>query len=700
MRTTTTQAPAAGNHLIVCGELTGAGTGADITVTMENTATTSFGPTVSGGPPQGIVVSSRGILTWGTTASTAYYLKWKGIFQVAGGGQVNCGTVGTPMPSSSTATFDCDVVGNTDTGVECLAGGTFKAYGTPPTATRTRLTADLAAAATVVTVESTSGWAVSDSLAFANTTTGNTGYEKKTILTVDSATQVTLTAGLTFAHLGTDSERLCEVGNLTRNIKFFGVSSSLAGYFFCNGATAVAVLHSCEFSNWGSSTSNERGINAETTGVTLTVTSSVVRDGATNCAGVVNSGGTAVLVIDKNVFYNIGSFFLLSVVGFGSVTENLGIGFSAASTLICNGTETFKDNWLNSIVSFSTTILTIGPNSATVNCTFDRTNFSGNRLHHVGTNSIVTFTDAKKYAGTLLNWKIWSAPVGQAGLLFSANSGVFEDFTIEGLNAFGCGGSNVSFSGQVYGTIKFLDCVMSNSSVGQYSSTERAIGFAGKCGLTLTFETCTFSVVTGVHTAHATDISFLTTNTDVVGVLRNCILSGTTPIGGLSGGSFSTPRSYMKAQKWGQVAGDHRSFFTQGHATRDTNIFNTASPSLRLVPVSASLKLDGSVRRVQCDSGVAPVVSVYVRKSVSTDASYQSITPANYNGNQPRLMVKRAIALGLTVDTVVDTMIAAVGTWEQLSGTLPTPTDDGAFEVYVDCDGTAGWVNIDDWTVA
>ena len=382
------------------------------------------------------------------------------------------------------------------------------------------------------------------------------------------------------------------------------------------------------------------------------------------------------------------------------MTENLGIGFSAASTLICNGTETFKDNWLNSIVSFSTTILTIGPNSATVNCTFDRTNFSGNRLHHVGTNSIVTFTDAKKYAGTLLNWKIWSAPVGQAGLLFSANSGVFEDFTIEGLNAFGCGGSNVSFSGQVYGTIKFLDCVMSNSSVGQYSSTERAIGFAGKCGLTLTFETCTFSVVTGVHTAHATDIAFLTTNTDVVGVLRNCILSGTTPIGGLSGGSFSTPRSYLKAQKWGQVAGDHRSFFTQGHATRDTNIFNTASPSLRLVPVSASLKLDGSVRRVQCDSGVAPVVSVYVRKSVSTDASYQSITPANYNGNQPRLMVKRAIALGLTVDTVVDTMIAAVGTWEQLSGTLPTPTDDGAFEVYVDCDGTAGWVNIDDWTVA
>ena len=701
MRTTTTQAPAAGNHLIVCGELTGAGTGADITVTMENTATTSFGPTVSGGPPQGIVVSSRAILTWGTAASTAYYLKWKGIFQVSGGGVVNVGTSGTPIPASSTATLDCDVVSNVDTGIECLSGGTWNAYGVPPTATRTRLTADVAAAGTVLTVESTTGWAVSDALVLANTTVNNSGHEKVTILTVDSATQVTLSVGCAFAHLGTNSERLCEVGNVTRNVKMFGVSSALAGYFTANGATAVAVLHGVEMYNWGASTSLKRGVNAATTGCTLTMTSSVMRDCATNSAGLVNASGTVTLSIDKNVWYIIGSFFLLSVVGFGSLTTNLGIGFSAASTLTCNGTETFKDNWLNSIVSFSTTILTIGPASNTVNCTFDRTNYSGNVLHHVGTNSIVTFADAKKYAGTLLNWKLWSAPISQAGLYFASALGAFEDFTIEGLNIFGAGSTNVSFGEACYGSIKFLDCVFSNSSVGQYTSSSRGIGFNGRVGITLVLESCTFSAVSGVHTAFVTaDIEFQATNADVLGILRNCSLAATTPIAGLSGGSFATPRSYMRAQKWGQTTGDHRSFFTQGHATRDTNIFNTASPSVRLVPVSASLKLGSSVRNVQCDSGVAPVVSVYVRKSAVGDASYQSITPANYNGNQPRLMVKRAIALGLTVDTVVDTMTAAVGTWEQLSGTLPTPTDDGAFEVYVDCDGTAGWINIDDWTVA
>ena len=137
-----------------------------------------------------------------------------------------------------------------------------------------------------------------------------------------------------------------------------------------------------------------------------------------------------------------------------------------------------------------------------------------------------------------------------------------------------------------------------------------------------------------------------------------------------------------------------------GKSTLDTNIFQTAAPSLRSVPSSASVKLFPAIQHVQCDSGVAPTVAVAVRKSISTDASYQGITPANYNGNEPRLIVKRAVALGLTVDTVVDTMTVAVGNWETLTGALPIPTDNGVYEVYVDCDGTAGWVNIDDWAVS
>src|SRR5881394_1563780 len=152
--TQTTQAPASGNHLVICGELTGAGTGNNITVTMDNTATTSFGPTVIGGPNQGIVVSKRGILTWGVVASTAYYLKWKGPFLVCGDGIVNCGTSGARMPSSSSAVFEMDSVTNLDTYVIVDKSGTFNCYGATKVGLTT-LTANAAAAATALTVGDT-----------------------------------------------------------------------------------------------------------------------------------------------------------------------------------------------------------------------------------------------------------------------------------------------------------------------------------------------------------------------------------------------------------------------------------------------------------------------------------------------------------------------------------------------------------------
>ena len=49
---------------------------------------------------------------------------------------------------------------------------------------------------------------------------------------------------------------------------------------------------------------------------------------------------------------------------------------------------------------------------------------------------------------------------------------------------------------------------------------------------------------------------------------------------------------------------------------------------------------------------------------------------------------------------MLDTMTAAVGTWEQLTGTTAAASQDGVFEFFVDLDGTAGWINVDDWSVA
>jgi hypothetical protein len=71
-----------------------------------------------------------------------------------------------------------------------------------------------------------------------------------------------------------------------------------------------------------------------------------------------------------------------------------------------------------------------------------------------------------------------------------------------------------------------------------------------------------------------------------------------------------------------------------------------------------------------------------------------------YTGARARLFLKRNDALGITADTVIDTRTgAADAAWEQMTGTTAAASDDGVFEFVVDCDGTAGAVFVDSFTV-
>ena len=45
------------------------------------------------------------------------------------------------------------------------------------------------------------------------------------------------------------------------------------------------------------------------------------------------------------------------------------------------------------------------------------------------------------------------------------------------------------------------------------------------------------------------------------------------------------------------------------------------------------------------------------------------------------------------------TAAAAAGSWELLTGTTGAAGDTGVMEFFVDCDGTTGWVNVDDWSI-
>lgn len=153
--------------------------------------------------------------------------------------------------------------------------------------------------------------------------------------------------------------------------------------------------------------------------------------------------------------------------------------------------------------------------------------------------------------------------------------------------------------------------------------------------------------------------------------------------------------SYIGFEKYGQTAGDHRCEMKYGTLKTDTTIFNAASPAERMTPNTAAIKLESAPKTygvaVPVANGTTVTVNVTVRKSAAGDG-------AAYTGNQPRLIQRANSALGQNSDVVLATYSAGTGSWNTLTGTSSSATDDGTWEFIVDCDGTAGWIDVDDWT--
>ena len=156
--------------------------------------------------------------------------------------------------------------------------------------------------------------------------------------------------------------------------------------------------------------------------------------------------------------------------------------------------------------------------------------------------------------------------------------------------------------------------------------------------------------------------------------------------------SLWTRSANLSFEKYNQTAGDHRTEMTFGQLRTDATVYNTAAPSMRMTPNTAGIKLESAPlgRGVQAavNSGDTVTASVAVRKDTT------------YTGSQPRLIVRANAAIGINSDTVLATYSAGTGAWNSLSGTTAAANDDGVMEFIVDCDGTAGFVNLDDWALA
>ena len=723
-RTTTTAAPAAAGQMIICKELTGAGTdNGTCTVTMDNTAATVFGDTSS--YSDAIGVGHGGVLDWGTTASTNYLLTVSGLITIWDGGTWNRGTSGTRMPSTSTAVLKLSVAINVDSGfrVPDAAVATVNDYGTVITTTGTLMTVSRGGyvttsgtavtrvsgqsftgltgtivinsvsytissvtnssllvltgsagnqsspvtfthpgTATTLTVASTSGWAANDLLGIASTSRSANNCEQVTISSVDSATQVTLSSALTWQHSG-DSPTQAEVIHLTRNVRTEGTSTSLQGYVYY-GTTGIVNDSYCSFRYLGSNTTGKRGINVMTTTGSYTAVGCTVTDGVVSGSSAWYISGSTVnnISITYCSTYTINTYPLNVPATSGTnitvsyfiamVSTSAGLNLADVGITLTNLT----------VVGCASSGAIAVAESATVTGTIS------NLTAHSNNNTGITVSGIN--FGTLTNLTAWRN--GSTG--FDNNGNAI--FTVDGLTTFGNSGNSISSASGA--EIVFIDVVSSGDIVFSTSQGFTANGF-------MTFYNSTFGVAAGIKTAHSLDVYVAYVNVSTRTMFVNCILASATEV---SGQSSMPPNSFIYSQNHDQAGGVRR-WGKYGTANLDTVTYRTASPSQTLTPNNASGKLvSDDTQPIVIDNGQTATVTVYVYKS------------AAYNGNQPRLIVRRNDAIGITSDTVLATASGGTGSWLTLSGTTAAATADGAFVCYVDCDGTAGTCSVDDWSVA
>lgn len=687
VRTTTTQAPVAGDDRFVMREWTAAGTSTTKTVTLDDTSVVDYGSASTSLITPALSISDGGIVLAGTSASTTYVQKLSGTIVIYNGGVLRLGTSSGRMPTTSSFTLTMDCVSNVDFGIVVRKKGEFTAYGEQKQRW-TLLTADKSATNTVISVASTSGWKANDTLLFSATGTTITHGETKSISTVDSSTQVTLSAGLTNAHTGT-GDVIGEVGNITSNVNIVGTSTTVGTYLYFDGG-ALVNIDNITVQYFGSASTSKRGVEIASVNTSVnstTINSCVFRDYSNSSAyvGSVNTSG-AFFTITNNVCYhsqNTGlSGALIIVAGLSgtptfSVLDNLCIGLNNNGTgfqiTAVTGTSGILSG--NRIAGFSTGL------SITTSYLLDSvTNISDFKIHSCSTGIGGTPSVQKK---TLTNCDIVCNSTGVSSMA--------GDSSLIGCNFIGNSVNGLAPTNNTNNSSMHLyaeNCVFRgrtgfNQTVGfQYGSTSEQ-------GCTrATFNNCSF----GQTVAHVTADVYANNAAMTTQIyFNNCTFASTTEIGN-NVHLYLLDQSVIGVQRGDTTAGNHTLYVKQGIITRDTTIYKTASPSIRITPKSATITCSNKLFpfRVPVNSGQTCTPTIYVRESESGDG-------AAYNGNRVKLYVKANYNLGITSDTLLDTATSASdGAWEGLTGTTSAVTDDGVLEFYIVADGTTGWINVDD----
>jgi hypothetical protein len=697
VRTTGTAAPAAGDRMLITRELTAAGVGTNRTVTMDNTAATTFGNTTNLSTTRGnfvwaaIAIGKGGTLTWGTTASTNYFLSLTGHIIVYSGGTYTMGSNGAEIPRNSSAIVEFVMTSSLDSRVGVTGGATWDTEGLSRTAANNTyyalLNADAAAAATSLVCDRITGWLNTDEIAIAATTRTPTQSEERILNANDTTGTLSISAGLTNAHGGSNAV-VAEVALITRNVQFrsnnsarftdfeilanspstacsvtmrwtswryiagaagAGISAGAGGSY---GTSSVFDVQFCSFRDYGASGNN--AINFPTTGggSTMTFNSNLV-------VGVGSGAGPAiVMAATTNTVWQISNNICIVPNGSGIQFNDSG-GAVGSGNRIVAGSAPFNISESNVSITpglIDNTVVHSGGGTISFGADAFNQTINGVTVWRQGSSGINCSNAARMLNVTFLNCVFFGNTTTNV-IMVALFAGVFDTCTIAG---------DTSFS-----TANGLTISSPNNGMVEYE-----------------IRNCTFGAGGGTKTTHSTvDLNLASVGATVAHVtLVNTTLSSATKT---STTGTIIPGSFIAQQQISGTVAHSKQYFGIGTDAYETGTTHTSGFSEKLTPAItlANSTLRSSPKRVAVASGATVTMSVYCQK----DGSYNGATA-------PRLLLLANPAIGITSDVQIGIMTGGASAWENVNGTTAAASAAGVMEFVVEGVGTAGNFFVAEWT--
>lgn len=681
--TTTTAAPAASDNLIIGGEYISAGSSNSFTVTMDNTATTDFGsaPTAANSLlTPGLAIGSKGTLEWGTSAATAYYMRMSNSIIVYTGGTLNMGTSGTPCPRDSTMTLFLDMDSSGDYGIVVRNLGTMNTYGQSRTSGKDvyhcKLNANQQPSASVLNVDTDTGWLNTDYIGVANTTINETAVNA---ILSGSATSSTLIVTGSSAYSGSiEKPRMgtppmeADVILLTRNVSITAQSGGGQMYIKVD-ATSTVTFQWTSFQYFNSG-ANKEGIRIETTTGTFTCNYCSFYNTVTVCWYVASTTAT-LITITNNVAMAVNVYILYVASGTSNVmfSNNIYMGTNSQSA------GTININSPN--VTMTNNILVGGTSNTGILVFNSKMNWSGGKIYCGGGPALNL--PSTLLTGSFVSCSMWrnlaGGPAIAGGIVIASSTiPVQRNIYIGACTLFGNGTANIATTTNYYGVT--FDGIVSNNDATASTPTGIVIPTSLQ---PVNILNSTFSSASGHRTVHTNDLSINASCIPQI-ICQNTSFNSTN---GIPSMSLFHPLSYIASQRNGGVVNSHVLYKKYGKIRISSGTVHSGSTSLQLQPDSASNKLESSGLyggfKVPISSGQYCSPTAYVYEDSA------------YNGSRARLIVKRNGALGIEESVLMTATAGSDLAWQGLSGSTAVVSDSGVLEFVIDCDGTAGNLYVD-----